>query len=465
MHERSQRVSPDSRRSHLPDLSLPLSQPPHHAMPYRTSECVSSKKLSVVDNVLGWLANEVVHLSKLIPRSSPSSRPLIFQFLHCRRPPVSLLPRTLLRPTHGAPSSIQLNPSTHSKPTMEKSALVRTRRALRSAPKHLHLLISTLVLQAKSSQTPLVYIPLLSTAFDVLIRLKNIKDESLKQILPSVKVCTHHCCRLSLTWLRRASQSYIQLMFSCPKRQSLHTLPYVTSRILAIQLIVCRTHLVTLFVLLSAPMTFPPRSYRRWKKPFFVLQNTPSAVGHLPRASVACLTLSSHCRLFARLFTPSQRTDPKKLLTASLNSAKSSNPTVRTNASVLFKVMVSKFSSEFLKCAVSEILTLPLAGKTTGVDHRITLYMMLTMFPKDNAASVTLVNALPTLIVKETNDVAILLLVRTLPTHLNRLLAYNTPIPADVTTLVQGDEQCQAGYEARVRQRRRCRSVGSRRGV
>ena len=125
--------------------------------------------------------------------------------------------------------------------------------------------------------------------------------------------------------------------------------------------------------------------------------------------------------------------------------------------------MISKFSSEFLKCAVSEILTLPLAGKTTGVDHRITLYMMLTMFPKDNAASVTLVNALPTLIVKETNDVAILLLVRTLPTHLNRLLACNTPIPADVTTLVT--KECQAGYEASVRQRRRCRFVGSRRGV
>ena len=101
-------------------------------------------------------------------------------------------------------------------------------------------------------------------------------------------------------------------MFSCPKRQSLHTLPYVASRMLAIQLIVCRTHLVTLFALLSAPMTFPPRSYRRSKKPFFALQNTHSAVGHLPRTSVACLTLSSHYRLFARLFTPSRRTHPQE---------------------------------------------------------------------------------------------------------------------------------------------------------
>lgn len=126
----------------------------------------------------------------------------------------------------------------------------------------------------------------------------------------------------------------------------------------------------------------------------------------------------------------------KKLLAASLNSAKSSNPTVRTNASALFKVLASKFPAEFLEDAVSEVLALPLAGRTTGVDHRITLYTMLTMFPKHIAASMTLANAIPTLITKETNDVAISLLVRTLPTHLNHLLAHNIPIPGDVTSLV-----------------------------
>ena len=126
----------------------------------------------------------------------------------------------------------------------------------------------------------------------------------------------------------------------------------------------------------------------------------------------------------------------KKLLTASLNSAKSSNPTVRTNASALFKVLVSKFPPEFFEIAVPEILTLPLTGKTTGIDHRITLYTMLTMLPKHDATSVTLVSALPSLIVKETNDVATSLLVRTLPTHMTHLLASNTPIPADVTSLV-----------------------------
>jgi len=82
----------------------------------------------------------------------------------------------------------QLNPSTHTKPTMQKGALIRTRRALRSAPEHVPPFMATLVAQAKSSQTPLVYIPLLGAAVDVTIRLKNVKYESLKQIPPSIQV-------------------------------------------------------------------------------------------------------------------------------------------------------------------------------------------------------------------------------------------------------------------------------------
>lgn len=61
---------------------------------------------------------------------------------------------------------------------------------------------------------------------------------------------------------------------------------------------------------------------------------------------------------------------------------------------------------------------------------------MLTMVPKHDAASVALVKALPTLIVKETNDSATSLLVRTLPSHLSHLFVRNTPIPPDVTTVI-----------------------------
>lgn len=71
---------------------------------------------------------------------------------------------------------------------MQKSAFVRTRRALRSVPEELPALMATLVAQAKSSQTPLIQISLLSSAVDVTLRLKNVKDKSLTQIPSAIKV-------------------------------------------------------------------------------------------------------------------------------------------------------------------------------------------------------------------------------------------------------------------------------------
>ena len=71
---------------------------------------------------------------------------------------------------------------------MQKSALVRTRRALRSAPNKLPTLIATLISQAKSSQIPLTLVPLIGVAVDVTIRLKNVKDESLTHLSEGAKV-------------------------------------------------------------------------------------------------------------------------------------------------------------------------------------------------------------------------------------------------------------------------------------
>ena len=74
------------------------------------------------------------------------------------------------------------------KSSMQKSALVRTRRALRSAPNKLPILIATLISQAKSSQIPLTLVPLIGVAVDVTIRLKNVKDESLTHLSEGTKV-------------------------------------------------------------------------------------------------------------------------------------------------------------------------------------------------------------------------------------------------------------------------------------
>ncbi|KAF9232420.1 hypothetical protein BU15DRAFT_67476 [Melanogaster broomeanus] len=67
---------------------------------------------------------------------------------------------------------MQLNRSTRKRPTLQNSALVPTRRALRFAPALLPIIMAALVTQAKAARTPLAYISLLSTAVDVTIRLK-----------------------------------------------------------------------------------------------------------------------------------------------------------------------------------------------------------------------------------------------------------------------------------------------------
>ncbi|KAF8434348.1 armadillo-type protein [Boletus edulis BED1] len=359
-----------------------------------------ASKLGVLDNVLGWLANEATHISKPTPSSYAAADLFVLLnwscglYTTCLSANPDVVSSDAWRVLTGILATLLdllLNPSIRSKPTMQKSALVRTRRALRSAPQHLHLLMSTLVSHAKSSQTPLIYIPLLSTAVDVTIRLKNVKDDSLTQIPPSVK------------------EGIINL-YTTHILMSKFAVPLHTS---------------------SALYDFIRTSISPDDLSTSILPTMEKALLRSPEYSLSViadfLLAYSH---------PLDIPTLKKLLIAALNSAKSTNPNVRTSASALFKVLVSRFPPEFFETAVSEILTLPLAGKTTGVDHRITLYTMLTMLPKHDAASTTLVHALPTLMVKETNDVATSLLARTLPTHLSHLLVCNTPISADVTSLI-----------------------------
>ena len=71
---------------------------------------------------------------------------------------------------------------------MRKGALVRARRALRSAPGQLPVLITTLLSQARSSQSQLALVPLIGLAVDVTIRLKEAKDPSLTRLSTDAKV-------------------------------------------------------------------------------------------------------------------------------------------------------------------------------------------------------------------------------------------------------------------------------------
>lgn len=83
---------------------------------------------------------------------------------------------------------ILLQSSTRAKSSLQKSAIIRTRRALRSSPSHLAPFMNTLLAQSKTFSSPLVAIPLLGTAADVVTHLKGVGNTNLTIISEEIKV-------------------------------------------------------------------------------------------------------------------------------------------------------------------------------------------------------------------------------------------------------------------------------------
>jgi len=80
------------------------------------------------------------------------------------------------------------NKSTRAKPSMQKGALVRGSRALRSAPERLSALITYVTFAGQVISDSLTLVPLIGLAVDVMIRLKNVKDESWTHLSADIKV-------------------------------------------------------------------------------------------------------------------------------------------------------------------------------------------------------------------------------------------------------------------------------------
>ncbi|KAI5991791.1 armadillo-type protein [Pisolithus marmoratus] len=357
----------------------------------RDADC----KLGITEQIVDWLVHEVSSFAKpgIVSSYAPADAFVLLSwacglYIVCSKPSPSDSWRKLVC-IIAVLVDFQLNPSTHSKPTMQSSALVRTRRALRSAPDRLPLLMSTLVAQAKSSQTPLTHISLLGTAVDVTLRLKNVKDDYLRQINPAIK-----------------------------------------GDIVA---------LYTSFVLMSKGPVSPHTSNALHDFIQSCVDPTVLSSSILPTMEKALLRSPEYSLSVTRDFflAYSHLLDIatfQKLLTSCLSSAKSSNATTRANTSALFKVIVSKVPADALGSAVPEILALPQAGKTTGPDHRATLYTMLSVVQPSPGVSPFIVKALPPLILKETSDISIAILASTLPPHLTYLLQSNTDIPVETRT-------------------------------
>ncbi|KAI6029055.1 armadillo-type protein [Pisolithus microcarpus] len=329
-------------------------------------------RLGITEQVVDWLVHEVSSLAKpgSVSSYAPADAFVLLSwacglYIVCSKSPPSDSWRKLVG-IIAVLVDFQLNP-----------ALVRTRRALRSAPDRLSLLMSTLIKQAESSQTPLAYIPLLGTAVDVTLRLKNGDIVALYSgtVLMSKGPVSPHTSNALHDFIRS---------FVDPTMLSSLVLPMMEKALLR-----------------------SPEYSLSVTRDFFL------AYSHV---------------LDTAIF--------KKLLASCLSSAKSSNATTRANTSALFKVLVNKVPADALDSAVPEILALPQAGKTTGPDHRATLYTMLSTIQPNAGVSPIIVKALPPLIPKETSDASITTLTSTLPLHLTYLLQSNIHIPVETRALL-----------------------------
>jgi len=128
----------------------------------------------------------------------------------------------------------------------------------------------------------------------------------------------------------------------------------------------------------------------------------------------------------------------RRILTPILNGAKSSNATVRSHSCRLFSVLVGRESTEAeaMSLAVTDLVALPKASKTTGADHRIALYNMLRSVKPTLAVAPTIISTLPSLLAKETNDFASSLLAQTLAPHIAFRLQENQAVESDVTNAI-----------------------------
>lgn len=123
--------------------------------------------------------------------------------------------------------------------------------------------------------------------------------------------------------------------------------------------------------------------------------------------------------------------------TVILNGTKSSNPATRTNAVVLFKIIMERNPDEHnAEHAINEILGPARLGKTSGPDHRLALYAMLASIPPSSIVSKVMSESSPSLIVKETNDTAQLLLSQNSANHFVYLLKKGSSLPKDVVQII-----------------------------
>ncbi|KDQ56445.1 hypothetical protein JAAARDRAFT_36597 [Jaapia argillacea MUCL 33604] len=359
-------------------------------------------KLGVTEQILGWLHNEVNRISKKGTSSSYAAADIfVLSSWSCGIYTVCLENNPdfttsrawdILVGVMAVLLDIILGPSTHAKSSLKHGALVRTRRALRSAPTRLPVLMSTIVRLSKTNSTPPALVPLLGVAVDVTIRLKNVKDENLLRVTPDLKTGVINLYTTNVLMVKSPVATHISTALNDFIRTSLTSDDLTKTVLPTMEKALLRSPEYSLDVI----------------REFFTAYSHPLADDTFQR-----------------------------ILTSTLNSVKSSNPLVRTNAINLFKIIMEKNASDQnVTLAVNDLLVLPKTGKSSGPDHRVALFTMLGYIVPSESASSLMVQNVPALIVKETHDAAVSVLAPSLAPHLVFYLRANRALSSEVTTLI-----------------------------
>ncbi|GAA5877296.1 hypothetical protein JCM16303_006233 [Sporobolomyces ruberrimus] len=289
-----------------------------------------------------------------------------------------------------------LDPSAKIKTSLRNSAVVITRRAIRSRHASIPRLVSTLA--SAKAEPSFRHAPFLGVAIDVAAHLKNGKGEKV------------------------AGKPYIEE---------------------------CKSKLVDYYLnnVVTSKTTPPPHVLNAFS-PFFRSSLTSEEVTStiIPALEKAVNRVSepglANLAAFVSSLDPSLVSDPAlraKLAPSIVSQTKSVSASTRSSTVDLFTVLYTAGEESDLLPVAEQVFVPIKTSKTTSPDHRTTLYTLLSILPASpklslEAASITL-TALP----KESNEQTVAAMSAALAKHVPAVLLSNTPIPGpQISSLVKG---------------------------
>ncbi|KAF9561868.1 ARM repeat-containing protein [Agrocybe pediades] len=357
---------------------------------------VDEVRLGVAEQILGWLSNEVGRLAKrghaeYVGNIFSYAASDLFVLLNwscglytiCVKHNPHFSTSNAWRALIGSLALLldMISESSKAKPSLKKGALVRTRRALRSAGSKIPDVISTLLGLTKTSQTPTKFIPLLGVSISVLIRLKNVTEEPIQRLPVDLK------------------DGVIGLY---------------TSTILMTKAPLQEQTLTALNDFISTYVSNDDFSKT-------VLPTIEKSLLRSPEYSLPAVA-----QFFSAYKQPLAVESFQRLLAQIISCAKSSNAEIRSNSIRLFKTLVAlsdpSDAHNLARIAAPEILNLPKTGKSAGPDHRVALYSMLAALTPATGVSSVIVEATSALLPKEPHEGATACLANALPPHVAFLL-------------------------------------------